>query len=110
MHRDLRAKVHVAADASISAAYPKRFGAAVTVLLADGRRVENGVESAKGDPENPLTQAAITAKAEALMRAAGLSDGTIARLVSSSRALAHGAPVRELTVGLATWRPTHLIL
>ncbi len=41
---------------ALSAAFPARRSADVTLLIRDGRRLSSGVSEAPGDPENPLTR------------------------------------------------------
>jgi 2-methylcitrate dehydratase PrpD len=69
----LRTRVLLAADAALTAAYPRRFGAEV---IADG--VSARVTDALGDPEHPLAPDAVLAKARALLADAGAPDDAIA--------------------------------
>jgi 2-methylcitrate dehydratase PrpD len=64
--RALMLRVRIAADAQLSAAFPKQRAARVAVLLKDGRRVEHFAPCRKGDPEAPLTDAEINAKYDEL--------------------------------------------
>jgi 2-methylcitrate dehydratase PrpD len=64
--RALMQRVRVAADAQLSAAFPKQRAARVAVLLKDGRKVEHFAPCRKGDPEAPLTDAEINAKYDEL--------------------------------------------
>ena len=81
--RGLAGLVSVHACADMTAAYPARSRARVTVELADGRHIVADTEHALGDPELPLDVAAVRLKHAALVRdpdarkavaAAGLLD------------------------------------
>lgn len=67
----LRQKVHIRASAALSAAYPRHFGAKVTLYLKDGSRCQAQVEDAWGDSENPATPEDIAKKFDALCLYAG---------------------------------------
>jgi 2-methylcitrate dehydratase PrpD len=97
----LRARVQVHEDVSLTRAYPGRFGARLVARTADGRDQVAEVRTAKGDPENPLTPLELQAKALRLMHAAGLPDPTAQRVVDSTLALARGGTLQELTQALA---------
>jgi 2-methylcitrate dehydratase PrpD len=93
----LRARVTVAEDPALTRAYPAHFGAAVAVTLTDGTTLREAMPDALGDPENPLDDAAIIAKARMLMESAGVApDG----IVAAALALAEGAPVAALNDAL----------
>jgi 2-methylcitrate dehydratase PrpD len=96
----LRATVEVAAAEPYAGAYPARYGAEVEVELADGARHAAGVPDALGDPENPLDQVGIRAKALALMDAGGLDAGRAERLADACLALAAGGNVFDLVRSL----------
>lgn len=49
-------------DKEIDAAYPKKWKSTVTVYTHDGRELRCAVQSAKGDPEKPLSKAEIEQK------------------------------------------------
>jgi 2-methylcitrate dehydratase PrpD len=89
----LRARVTVAEDPALTRAYPAHFGASVAVTLADRTTLREAVPDALGDPENPLDEAAIVAKARMLMDSAGVAPDAI---VAAALALAEGAPVATL--------------
>jgi 2-methylcitrate dehydratase PrpD len=94
----LRACVAVAEGPGFTHAYPAHYGAAVQVTLADGTTLREAVPDALGDPENPLAEDAILAKARMLMEHAGVmrADGVIA----AALALADGAPAAYLNDAL----------
>lgn len=96
----LRGTVEVAAAEPYAGAYPARYGAEVEVELADGARHVARVPDALGDPENPLDQAGIRAKALALMDAGGLDAGRAERLADACLALAAGGNVFDLVRSL----------
>ncbi|MDN7244982.1 MmgE/PrpD family protein [Planococcus shenhongbingii] len=53
--RQLLKKVKVVTDPQIDASYPKQWGAAVEVRLANGETVRKQTDFPKGDPENAVT-------------------------------------------------------
>lgn len=63
----LRANVKVAEAPEITAKYPSLFGSRMTILLKNGERVTQEVESAKGDPENPMSADEIRDKSRSLV-------------------------------------------
>ncbi len=88
--RGLAGVVSVHASADMTAAYPARSRARVTVELDDGRQIITGTEHALGDPELPLDVAAVGQKHASLIRdpdarqavaaAAALDKGALSRL------------------------------
>lgn len=72
-YADLRALATVTTDPALTAAYPARFGATVTVETAGGRNLTATVTDAWGDPENPMDAAAVQDKFRRLVTAAGLT-------------------------------------
>lgn len=93
----LRRRVRVEAAAPFTTAYPQHYGAGVDVVLADGSKLSADVVDAWGDPEQPMSAAAIEDKARMLMTAAGLEAGRIDTLVAVSLALADGGDLETLT-------------
>lgn len=83
----LRARVTVALDEDHERAYPRRFGASVRAVLHDGTRLAWRQDHALGDPEMPLPQARVCAKAEGLLRSAGLSLAQAQGLAAHTLAL-----------------------
>jgi hypothetical protein len=59
----------------------------VTVTLADGRTLTEAAPDALGDPDNPVDEARLVAKAEALCAAGGLSPAQAARLIDAALSL-----------------------
>lgn len=64
--RQLLAKVTVAEDQALTAAYPKKRMARIAVRLRDGRQLSHFQETRKGDPEDPLSDAELIAKYDEL--------------------------------------------
>ncbi|WEK50224.1 MAG: MmgE/PrpD family protein [Candidatus Kaistia colombiensis] len=94
----LREVATVAASARFTAPYPRHFGSAVAVRLTSGETLSHSVADAWGDTENPVSDAALLAKAHALMQAAGLGRAQAEALVHSALSLAEGgtlAPFRN---------------
>jgi 2-methylcitrate dehydratase PrpD len=96
----LRARVTVAEDAAFTRAYPAHFGAAVTVTLEDGSTLREAMPDALGDPENPLAEDAILAKARMLMASAGVAPARAEDAIAAALALAEDAPVSGLNDAL----------
>jgi 2-methylcitrate dehydratase PrpD len=92
----LRARTVLVQDPALHAAYPLRFGAKVTLALADGTVLSRTVPDALGDPENPLAEDLILAKARMLMESAGIEAARIDAVIAATLALAEGAPVSRL--------------
>ena len=80
----LRAHVSVKAAEAFTARYPGRFGANVKITLADGDIITAQVDDALGDPENPLAEPALIAKARTLMAFAGVEPGKAERLIRAT--------------------------
>lgn len=57
--RELMARTECYRDASLDAEYPKRWPAAVEITLRDGRVRRKRVDHPLGEPENPVTRAAL---------------------------------------------------
>ncbi|MBM3450208.1 MAG: MmgE/PrpD family protein [Armatimonadetes bacterium] len=55
-------KIQATVDEEIQASYPRKNGCWMEVALTDGRVVRSGVEYAKGEPENMLSDAEFDAK------------------------------------------------
>ena len=69
----LRAKILVQDDADLTAAFPCKMGAAMIVTFNDGTTRSMSAENAPGDPELPMSAAAICAKFHRNLQAAGVS-------------------------------------
>ena len=97
----LRQKVQVQEDPACTHAYPARYGARLVARSHSGQERAVEVHTAKGDPENPLSQTELQAKALGLMQAAGLSATVSQQIASSTLALAGGASLHDLRTALA---------
>lgn len=69
----LRALTRVSASPRSTRAYPAHYGAQLRVRLRSGKTLEARVQDALGDPEVPMTDAMVVAKAHRVMQAAGYS-------------------------------------
>ncbi len=96
----LRSRIRVTVDQGFAAAYPARFGAAVTVMREDGSVRHASIPDALGDPENPLSEAALQQKARLLMASAGIDAQQIETVIAATLALAEGAPLGALHAAL----------
>jgi 2-methylcitrate dehydratase PrpD len=75
----LRTCMHVNGVPRWTRAYPAHYGAEVRVWLRNGEVLSAQVADALGDPENPMSEAAIVSKTMHLIQAAGYSlHGAIA--------------------------------
>jgi len=59
-------KVEVIADAEIEALFPKLQRVAVTIVTTDGKEFDKQIDYPKGDPRNPLSDAEVEEKFDAL--------------------------------------------
>lgn len=60
--RAMMRRITVEVDRRLDAYYPDKRGAVAEILVADGRRLTNALENAKGEPESPLSEADIMEK------------------------------------------------
>lgn len=97
----LRQKVQVYEDPACTRAYPHRYGARLVARSRGGKQRVIEVQTAKGDPENPMSQAELEAKALRLMQAAGLSEQASGHIAQSTLALARGGSLRNFSAALA---------
>jgi 2-methylcitrate dehydratase PrpD len=70
--RDFLGRVDMVLDPEVDAAYPRRWLGRVEVQTTDGRRLEQRVDTPKGDPGNTLTRPELEDKA---LRLAAWADG-----------------------------------
>ena len=91
-----RAKVSVAVAPKVDAAYPKAWGVEVAVETIDGRRLAASRRHAKGDPENPLTEQDLKAKARAMLLESGLAEARADAFIAGILGLTFDTPVRDL--------------
>lgn len=83
----LRGQVRLARSPHYDARYPAHFGTGLTVRLADGAVLEADIADAWGDPENPMHERDVHAKAAMLLGTAGFSDRQIRRVIELTSAL-----------------------
>lgn len=93
----LRRRIELRVSEPYGSAYPARFGSAVEAVLPGGAHIAISVPDALGDPENPLSEEAVIAKAGALLTAAGVEGAATRRLVDGVLALPQGGTLTELT-------------
>jgi len=96
---DLMDRTRVRVDEDLAAAYPARWGAAVEVVWPDGQRLGARREVAKGDPEDALGEAELSAKVLDSMAYGGLGQedaeallGWCGRLVLGDRVAGSASP------------------
>jgi len=89
-------RISVIRSASIEAEYPGHWGGSVNVTLNDGSRHTASRKDCLGDPEYPLDHAAMTRKAEELLRFGGWNDQRAQRRINSILELADGFADPEL--------------
>ncbi|SLN75351.1 MmgE/PrpD family protein [Oceanibacterium hippocampi] len=92
----LRRLATVQRSAAFTAAYPRHFGSAVTVVLKNGQRLERTIDDAWGDSENPMSRDAVLRKSRQLMAHSGLDAAMGDRLIEAALDLADDAPVARL--------------
>jgi 2-methylcitrate dehydratase PrpD len=95
----LRSRIEVRLAERYATAYPRRFGSGLRAELPDGAVLETSVPDALGDPENPLDDGAVIAKAVSLLAAAGLGSRADT-IVRAALALPEGGTPAELTARL----------
>jgi 2-methylcitrate dehydratase PrpD len=95
-------RVEMRLDPEIDAAYPARWIGKVSVVTADGRRLQGRVDEPRGDPGNTLSRPEIDAKARSLARYgdaidAEEADSLLRRLwsISGVTAIARLLPTRQ---------------
>ena len=93
---DLRPRVTLQVSREIDQAYPRAWGAAVRVETADGERLEAKRADCKGDPENPVDESELAAKAQALMEDGGMDEAAARTLIEKIGSLVEDRPVRSL--------------
>jgi 2-methylcitrate dehydratase PrpD len=65
-------------DATLDRDYPKRWPAAAEIKLRDGRVLSTRVEFATGEPENPVSRAALVDKFVSLAGSRALAERILA--------------------------------
>jgi len=98
------AKVKVTADPEIEAAFPALQKVVVTIVTTDGRELTRALDYPKGDPRNPMTDAELEVKFDAL--AEPVCTPARLREMKEALAVAERAPeVSGLMATLAADRP-----
>lgn len=87
---DWRTRVVLDEDPGCSGRFPAHYGASVRLQLDDGHRVEAARDDAWGDPECPMDDAAVAAKATALADWGGVPAELARSLFDQAHGLAHG--------------------
>lgn len=93
-----RAKVEVGLATAVDAAYPASWGTQLHVETTDGRRFSAARRDAKGDPENPVNAAEMTAKARMVLADGGIGENRAEALIAAILALPDDGPVRSLAL------------
>ena len=103
-HASLAARVSVEEDPAQTRRYPAESPASLTVVMVDGSTVVGQTSYALGDPQLPLGESELEAKARELLRGAGMTAdaqtvfidriGSLTRAVSASRDVTDA--IREL--------------
>jgi 2-methylcitrate dehydratase PrpD len=88
------ARVDIIATTPYVQRYPTAWGAEVAVQLDDGSELSASREHAYGDPENPLDESAMRAKATMLLKYAGVAAP--AKFIDAVLALAEDAALPDL--------------
>ena len=77
--------MHVQADATFSAQFPKVQTATVTIKLRDGKEVTEQVDFPKGEPENPMSDKEFEERFMDLLQYAGRSTAEGRRIIEVCR-------------------------
>ena len=100
--RALSGKVSVTAGEPFISAYPARYGASVAVTLASGETLTAEARDAWGDPENPMSEADIVAKAVTLgVEGAGRARAAVEALIEAALGLSRAPDLTGLKAALA---------
>jgi 2-methylcitrate dehydratase PrpD len=91
-----RTRIEVAVAPALDEAYPKSWGAEITVHTADGRTFVTTRREAKGDPENPVTAQELSRKARSLLLEGGMADKAADALIATVLDLVNDRPLRDL--------------
>lgn len=89
----LAARVTVRADPAATAAFPRAFAGVLRIRTRSGAVLDHRVDSSRGGPGHPLTEAEVTAK---FTGNAGRAVENPAELAEAIRALRDGGPVSAL--------------
>lgn len=94
----LAQRISVKAAEPYVSAYPKAWGARVHVRLTDGASISFACDNVKGDPEAPLSEDEMKAKARESFKLGGLDDSE--SLVRAVLAMADDAPLPRIPLAL----------
>lgn len=86
------ARVRLQPAPDLDATYPDHYGARVTLQLADGTRRTHAVADSLGDPERPMDEAAVLAKARALMDYGGVALARSDEVLDAASFLLEASP------------------
>ncbi len=103
---ELRQKCLVTVEGTINAAYPRHFGSGITLTLSSGETISAEVADALGDPENPLDEDRLIAKARMLMEVAGVSEDQSDAIVNACLGLAQGGSLQTFSQALQSLEPS----
>jgi len=101
----LRSRVKVGVAPRMTAAFPNRYGAAVSVVYDDGENDRAIVEAVKGDPENPMSDEELLDKSLTLLTAAGVASDAVDNIHRSALGLPTAATLDDLSQFLAGVHP-----
>ena len=85
--KSLRRRIRVVASDAMTSQFPHRYPATVRVHLTDGVVLEEQVLTAKGDPENPMSENELDDKFRMLIAAAGHGDDVVNGIAAAIKAL-----------------------
>ena len=92
----LRQKIALSRDADCDTRYPARFGATAKAVLMDGTVLQIKMPDALGDPEKPITQESLIAKAHDLLAWGGLDVVQSDQLVTAALSLGEGGRLNDV--------------
>ncbi len=96
----LRQKIRVEASDALTAQFPERYPASVNIQLTNGSTIEEHVLTAKGDPENPMSEAELDEKFRLLVSAAGHDPDDVEEIVGAIETLDTQFDVSRLAAAL----------
>jgi len=94
-YKSLAQNVTVKAAEPYSSAYPKAWGAGVSAQLKDGSKLTFSCENVKGDPEAPMSEEEMKAKARVSLESGGVKDPN--RFISEILAMANDGDMPIMT-------------
>ncbi|MFT7448918.1 MAG: 2-methylcitrate dehydratase PrpD [Glaciecola sp.] len=104
-YAELRGRVRVLQDASLTADYPAHYGARVSVQIGKTILTQT-IGDAWGDSENPMDAAAVVAKFDSLASWAGVTQMQAASLKDAALDAAQGGGAGKLVQLMAALTPT----